>query len=349
MMSMMPRGLPVFQQPVFPEINTDGSESWSVAPEGFVTKDSTLINSSGKLMLPAFDPLNQQSYFIDLFLTQNKSVDWSASVSDPRIQLSRSSGSLIPEAGRNEIRVWVTVDWSKTPLNQALSAQITFTGAGKQNSVSVTGSANLLPDLANYQGFIENNRYVSIHASHFSRINNKRSGNWMLVPDLGYTGGCMETQAVSVKDSIHIVDTGWIRKNASFLEYDFFTFTPAEATVIIYTLPTHPLNNAFSMRYAVSVDGGQLQIVNFRTFGRSEEWKQNVLKNLAERKLSFSSIDKGKHTLRIYSIDPGVTLQNILIDLGGLKKAYGAIPETKIITTKSGLTLQKPWSLTVKQ
>ena len=333
MMSMKPRALPVFQPPVLPEISIDGSEGWSVAPEGFVTKDSSLVKSSNTLMLPAFDPVNRQTYFIDLFLNDNKSVEWSASVSDARIQLSKTSGNLRPEVGQNEIRIWVTVDWNKAPLKQALSGQITFTGAGKQMSVSVTGFANL-PDLANYNGFIENNGYVSIHAAHFSSMNNKRSGNWTLMPYLGYAGEVMETRGVAVKDSSHITDTGWIRKNASFLEYDFFTFSPAEASVTIFTLPTHPLNNVFSMRYAVSIDGGPLQIVNFRTFGRSEEWKQNVLRNRAERKLSFSSIDKGKHTLRIYSVDPGVILQNILIDLGGLRKAYGTIPETKIIAAK---------------
>jgi hypothetical protein len=40
-------------------------------------------------------------------------------------------------------------------------------------------------------------------------------------------------------------------------------------------------------------------------------------------------LNKGKHTLRIYTVDPGVVLDRILINLGGLKKAYGVIPETK--------------------
>ena len=35
------------------------------------------------------------------------------------------------------------------------------------------------------------------------------------------------------------------------------------------------------MRYAVSIDDGPLTIVDFKTFGRSEEWKQNVLRNRA--------------------------------------------------------------------
>ena len=87
------------------------------------------------------------------------------------------------------------------------------------------------------------------------------------------------------------------------------------------------------MRYAVSVDGGPLQVVDFRTFGRSEEWKQNVLKNRAEKKVPLSTLAKGAHTLRIYSVDPGVVLQKVLVDLGGLKKAYSTVPETKPVPT----------------
>ena len=83
------------------------------------------------------------------------------------------------------------------------------------------------------------------------------------------------------------------------------------------------------MRYAVSVDDGPLKIIDFRTFGRSEEWKQNVLSNRAERKIQLPFLNKGMHTLKIFAVDPGVILDEIRIDLGGLKKAYGVLPETK--------------------
>lgn len=40
-------------------------------------------------------------------------------------------------------------------------------------------------------------------------------------------------------------------------------------------------------------------------------------------------LSTGKHTLTIYSIDPGVIVDRITIDLGRLKKAYSAVPQTK--------------------
>jgi hypothetical protein len=82
--------------------------------------------------------------------------------------------------------------------------------------------------------------------------------------------------------------------------------------------------------YAVSIDDAPSKVVDTRTFGRSEEWKRNVLRNRAERKIEKPFLKVGKHTLKIYCIDPGVMLDEVRIDLGGLKKAYGSIPETKL-------------------
>jgi hypothetical protein len=71
-------------------------------------------------------------------------------------------------------------------------------------------------------------------------------------------------------------------------------------------------------------------MVDIKTFGRSEEWKQNVLRNRAERKIAMPFLEAGKHTLKIYAVDPGVMLDEIRIDSGGLIKAYSTVPETRI-------------------
>jgi hypothetical protein len=127
-----------------------------------------------------------------------------------------------------------------------------------------------------------------------------------------------------------LTDPDSIKRVNSFVEYDLYTFSSTTPGIIIYTLPTHPLNNYYSLRYAVSIDDGPLTIVDFKTFGRSGEWKQNVLRNRAEKKIDMPHLSAGKHRLKIYCIDPGVIIDEIRINLGGLKKAYSVIPETRI-------------------
>jgi hypothetical protein len=330
MMSLKPRDLPVYQEPVLPEITIDSSAGWSVSPEGLVTKDSSLLNEAGPLSLPAFDAVNNQRYFIDIYLNSRKAVEWTSSVSHNWIHLSKSSGFLGPERGRKQIRIWVEIDWNKMPKNQKLKGQITFKGGGKQIVVEMLCSNIVMPELTGYNGFIENNGLVSMFAANFNRQTNKQPDQWKVTEGPGYTAKSLQAWPMLINEGAVSTETEAIKKNNSFVEYDFYTFSSVSPVITVFSLPAHPLNNNYGMRYALSVDDGPLKIVDYRTFGRSEEWKQNVLKNRAEREIQMQFLDKGKHTLRIYSIDPGVILDRILIDLGGLKKAYGTIPETKI-------------------
>ena len=331
MMSFKPRNLPVFLAPDLPATANKELGGWSIAPEGMVTSDSSLLKGNGILKLPSFDNGNRQQYFIDLFLTENKMVSWTAAASAPWIKLSANNGKLSIDFDKKQTRIYVTVDWNKVPKQATFAGQVKFEGGGKQLSIAVSGS-NF--NINNFKGFIENNGFVSMYASHFNRQVKKVHGDWQRLPGLGYTGEALQSEASPLKDIVLMKDTNWLRKNSSYAEYDFYTFSPGRAAITVFSLPTHPLNNLGSMRYALAVDDGPLQLVDFRSFGRSEEWKLNVLRNRAEKKVNISFLNKGKHRLRIYTIDPGVILDAILIDLGGLINAYGVIPETKPGTTR---------------
>lgn len=333
MMSMQPRDLPVFHAPEWTQVKAVASEVWNVAPEGWVTKDSSLMRNTANLSLPGFDNKNRQQYFLDVFITENESVEWVASTSAPWIKLSKTSGKLSTDAGKSEIRVFITIDWSKAPKQEKFTGEIQIEGSGKKIIVDVSGTNLFLPP--NYKGFIENNGYVAIQASHFNNQKQQAQGNWILLPGLGYSADAILAQVATGENSGLLKDTGWIKNNCSYAVYDFYTFKTANTALTVFSLPTHPLNNQFSMRYALSVDDGPLQLVDFKTVGRSEEWKQNVLRNRAERKLQLSVLEKGAHSLKMYCVDPGVVLQDFVIDLGGVKHAYSAVPEAKIITGKT--------------
>jgi hypothetical protein len=328
---MKPRDLPVYKEPVLPEINIDNAAGWSIAPEGFVTKDSSLLGNANEWKLPAFDNLNQQRYFIDVFLNDKKPVSWTAIPSHTWIRLSDSNGSLAPEWGKNQVRIWVDVDWRKAPIGDKLTGRITFKGGGKQMEVTIQGRQLQKPGGLTDKTCIENNGVVSIHAASWMKTSiDGGISYWNELPGLGYTG--MALQAFPRIDIRSLPsDTGLIKKTNSRVEFSFYSFTAAAPKVTVFTLPTQPLNNKFSMRYAVSIDDGPLAIVDFKTVGRSEEWKNNVLSNRAERTIQGPLLQKGLHTLNIYCVDPGVILDEIRIDLGGLKKAYSTIPETKLI------------------
>lgn len=91
-------------------------------------------------------------------------------------------------------------------------------------------------------------------------------------------------------------------------------------------LPVHPLTSLNRLRLAVRLDGGALQVLDFETFGRSEEWKRNVLSNTAVRTLALSQLPEGEYTLDVYALDPGFILDRIDVLLDGAADLYGAPP-----------------------
>ncbi|MBC7947347.1 MAG: glycosyl hydrolase 115 family protein [Chitinophagaceae bacterium] len=329
MMSMKPRNLPVFQPPVIPDLSFTTARSWSIAPEGFVKEDSSLVLEPGKMILPMFDNVHRQRYFIDLFLSKEQVVYWSATMLQAWIRLTSEKGILTPEVGKNQVRLWVDVDWNKAPKVDSLRGQIVFKAGGEEWVVAVRARRLQSPTTPNKYRSLENNGLVSFHAGSYTRQFGVGLYLWKMSEGLGYSGKAMQSINFGSAGELMLGDTLSIKKSKARLEYEFYIFTGSSAAVSVYTLPTHPLNNKLSMRYGVSVDDGPVTIVDFRTFGRSEEWKQNVLSNRAVRKVQLPFLEKGSHTLKIYAIDPGVVLDEVRIDLGGMKNAYSVITEAK--------------------
>ena len=119
-----------------------------------------------------------------------------------------------------------------------------------------------------------------------------------------------------------------IKANSPVLEYDFYTFNFREVAVNLRAVLTHAPHAGIGVRCAVAIDDAAPVLVDFQTLGRSDEWKENALKN-ASVKAAKQIVDRaGKHTLKIWMVDPGVMIDQVLIDLGGWKKSYAFPKET---------------------
>lgn len=99
------------------------------------------------------------------------------------------------------------------------------------------------------------------------------------------------------------------------------------AEIRIVALPVHPLTSANGLRLGVQLDDGAVQTLDFATFGRSEEWKRNVLSNTAVRSIALPRLAGGEHVLRLYALDPGLLIDRIEVRLDGAPDYYGAPPK----------------------
>lgn len=96
----------------------------------------------------------------------------------------------------------------------------------------------------------------------------------------------------------------------STVSYPFETTSTDSIWVEVSLAPNHPVAGS-TIRYAISIDKEEAQVVDYRTEGRSEEWKENVLRNQAIRTTAHGTKQPGKHVLSITAMDEGVVIDQI--------------------------------------
>lgn len=175
---------------------------------------------------------------------------------------------------------------------------------------------NVIPKKTSISPF--DNRYISVEAEHFTRKNEIGGIQWEIIPDLGKTLSGVTTfpQNIYPKGSDKI-----------YLEYDLNFDTTGEFPVYVLISPTLNFNGNKGLRYALSIDGGEEQIVNINANYKNwlmENWQANSInQTITKHRIETT----GKHTLRFRVLEPGIVLQKIMIDTGGLKRSYLGAPE----------------------
>ncbi|MEP2280438.1 glycosyl hydrolase 115 family protein [Maribacter sp.] len=342
-MTMAPRFLPVFSQPSTSSIVNNEVASIGLALEGYQMElNNTIINSYADV-LPVFNSYTNSSYFIDVFAKGKGTVNWEARPKVDWIKLSESKGSF--DENNLEKRIWVSIDWSKVPKGEnkkeaplghdfqlippsfKVNSAIDFISNGKTMSVGVSAYNPKFKTLENYKGFVEDKGYVSINAENFSRKLDGKETNWQIFDGLGYTNKVITALPRRAKPLVAINE---IINDSPVLEYDFYTFNFGEVDVNLQVVPTHAAHNGIGVRCAVAIDDATPVLIDFETIGRSNEWKQNVLNNAAVHAAKQIVNKAGEHTLKIWMVDPGVMIDQVLIDLGGWKKSYAFPKETMI-------------------
>lgn len=164
-----------------------------------------------------------------------------------------------------------------------------------------------------------------IAAKDYTQIHQGRRGQLKTIPQLGYQDGVMVVPCLT--DSYEPTDLS----EAPWLEYNIESCGEkgrssesrqarlngrvvtdegeANGLVEIRTLPTLRVYTGRQARYAVSIDGGTPQVFDIHEDDYSAEWRWNVLRGYTRRWLPIS---QGRHTVRIYLLDPGIVLQEVV-------------------------------------
>jgi hypothetical protein len=315
MMDQTHIGYTNWQQPpknVMPKvlrIDVPQSAGLGVAIEG---SEAAWPGDPAKPTLPDIDEFNRQSRFIDVFNRGQEPFKFTATASDPWIVISQTAGLV-----DHDQRLDVSVDWSKAPRG-ITPGSVSISGPANQ---SVTVSFNLVnPDKINrdnLDGFMETDRCVSMEAEHYTAKVDSESSRWFRIEDYGRTLSAMSIRSTTDPPM-----------GRPYLAYKMYVFDSGNASVSALIAPTQAFVPGRGLRFAISIDDQDPQVVDSLANHAQKDWERSVINSVREIHVPVTFAGPGYHVLKFWMIDPAVVLEKLIVDFGGVKPSFLGPPES---------------------
>ena len=297
-----------------PDVPT--AAAMEIAVEG---SEATWPGATNRVVLPTFDAFNRQHHSIEVFNQGKTPFD---------VTVTTSASWIVPAKTKatSDTTLWIDMDWDHVPKDKA-SGTVMLTGAGTNVTLSVNAFNPTEVTRNSLAGFVEGEGYVSIEPEHYTRKIDAGANRWIKIDDYGRTLSAMRVEAP--------VDTPSATpgKDAPCLEYQMYLFSTGKVEVAAIMAPTLNFVPGRGLRYAISFDDENPQVValvpaNYSARNGNRDWEKSVEDNTRCGHSTHLLAKSGYHTLKLWMVDPGVVLQKLVVDLGGVKPSYLGPPES---------------------
>jgi hypothetical protein len=259
---------------------------------------------------------------VDVFNRGKADFDFTASASSPWIVLSADHGTI-----QKEQRIWVRIDWDKAPKGSSTGyISITRTGAGNgadagEVKTKVEAFNPAEPARTSLKGFVEADGYVSIEAEHYTGRTSTDSAHWGKIDDYGRTLSGITVLPVTAQSILPPA-------SSPCLEYQVYLFNPGKVEAEAILGPTLNFVPGRGLRYAISFDDQPPQMVDALAHNSVEDWATSVKDSVRKVTSEHMVASTGYHTLRFCMVDPGVVLEKLVLNAGGVRASYLGPPES---------------------
>jgi hypothetical protein len=216
-----------------------------------------------------------------------------------------------------QTRLNVAINWDKAPLGLK---HVTFKIIGEDGTnvnIEVTTQKSNMPQT----GFSDAGGYIAIEAPHYTKALNTSSIRWVVLPDNGRTSSAVSSLPVTAP-------VQKLTATSAHLEYKVNLSYTGEVKLDTYVSPSLDFNSTGGLKFAVSIDDEAPQIMNLQQINNQKAWEKHVAESINILSSVHNIAKPGLHTIKYWVISPGVVLQKLVLDCGGVKPSYLGPPET---------------------
>lgn len=291
--------------------------------------DRVWPDDSSDAVLPECDIYRRPIRYMELFNRGTTPFNYS-------IRCDKKWIKIRPEKGRleKETRVNIEVDWKHAAIGR-YRVPIDIQGSeGTQVRVWLDVHYPQFPKLKEINGHIESEGVVSIEAEHFTKKVSSHGIDWVVIPNLGKTLSGVTVMPVTASSQS-------LGPDSPRLEYRMYLFSTGRIRIHAFFSPVQNFLRTQGLRYGISVDEESPQIVNVHVSDTIPDWKYPLWWNsMVANQIKICTTEheiknQGWHVLKFWMVDPGLVLQKIVVDLGGLKTSYLGPPESFFIIKKN--------------
>ena len=339
------------------------------ASNGSIPGDSTynVALSNNTLVLPPMDPYGPSTRWIEIFSRGSSAFSWAVAPHNPWITATPSSGTIDPNGNQTDTRVLISVDWESAPPGRSI-AFINITtedncpisgcyGNYAMPTVHLPLHKTSVPD--SFHGFVESDGHVSIEAEHFSRnisslaTSSTNSSSNSSAQQPYYTRIPSYGRTLSALTLLPVLSPSQSPSSpfSPHLEYDLYLFTPTNRTnITVYLGPSLNTDPSRPLKYAISLvaSSSSSSSSNTTTSAPSPQivqpipstplgtlppnWATQVSDAVVKSTTTHNTVAgdvPGPAVLKFWALEPGVVLQKIVVDLGGVRRSYLGPPESR--------------------
>jgi hypothetical protein len=321
-----------WQQPpanIMPNVSwVDGDDDTDLV--GVVVQGQAGLASEGSnntlLPMSPYMPPNELRYF-DIFARSRGTFSYRVRTNATYVQVSNRAGTISSSDKQPDGRCVITVDWRKVPTGVSnVEIVVSHTAYGVGDSYTLILPLNKTRIKPGFKGHVESNGVISIEAEHHTQAQPEDDLSYITIPGYGRT-----LSGVKLWPATASFQTP---ESAPSLKYPFYSFSQTQSPkLIVYLGSTLNHDPSRPLRYAFSIDGREPQIIQPvpDTSMGSEPvgWGATVRRDGWISSVDIGGkIEQGRHELTVWLLEPGIIVQKLALDLGGVRASALGPPES---------------------